>query len=182
MPCWWTEQSQDSIWYWQIHRQWKRRESRFLCKQVVFDDCHSKKYLFFFKNAVVGASLVVQRLRIHLPVQGMLVQPLVREHSTCQAMGPTKPVPHNRWACAPEPESCNFLWLPRPCTRGAQSLYFAAREATTMINPHNTKKSSPHPLQLEKACAQQRRPSAAKSLKKKKKKRMLLSRYPYGNI
>ena len=139
-----------------IDNQWKKRESRFVRKQVAFNECHSKKYLFFFKNAVVGTSLVVQWLRIHLPVQRTLVQLLVREYSTCQVVGPTKPVHHNCWACAPEPESCSY-W--GPC---AWSLYSAAREAAPMINPQSAKKSSPHPLQLEKACAQQRRPNAAK--------------------
>ena len=39
------------------------------------------------------AFLVVQWLRIHLPMQGTQVQALVREDPTCQAA--TKPVCHN---------------------------------------------------------------------------------------
>ena len=39
------------------------------------------------------ASLVVQWLRIHLPMQGTRVQALVWEDSTCH--GATKPVGHN---------------------------------------------------------------------------------------
>ena len=42
------------------------------------------------------ASMVVQRLRIHLPVQGSWVQSLVWEESTCH--GATKPMCHNYWA------------------------------------------------------------------------------------
>ena len=44
-----------------------------------------------------GASLVVQWLRICLPVQGTRVRALVREDPTCH--GATKPVRHNYWAC-----------------------------------------------------------------------------------
>ena len=41
----------------------------------------------------VRTSPVVQRLRIHLPMQGTQVQSLVWEDSTCCGM--TKPLPHN---------------------------------------------------------------------------------------
>ena len=40
-----------------------------------------------------GTSLVAQWLRIHLPMQGTLVQALVREDPTC--CGATQPVRHN---------------------------------------------------------------------------------------
>ena len=52
-------------------------------------------------------SLVVQWLRICLPMQGTRVQSLVWEDSTC--CGTTKPVHHNYWACAPEP-ACHNYW------------------------------------------------------------------------
>ena len=42
---------------------------------------------------MVGTSLVVQWLRIRLPVQGTWVQALVREDPTCR--GATKPMCHN---------------------------------------------------------------------------------------
>ena len=42
---------------------------------------------------VLGASLVVQRLRIHLPMQGTRVRALVWEDPTC--CGATRPVSHN---------------------------------------------------------------------------------------
>ena len=42
-------------------------------------------------------------------------------------------------------------------------------EATAMRSPRTAMKSSPRSLQLEKACAQQRRPNTAKKTKKSKK-------------
>ena len=52
-----------------------------------------------------GTSLVVQRLGISLPMQGIWVQSLVQEDSTCCRA--TKPVPHNYWACALQPVLCS---------------------------------------------------------------------------
>ena len=51
-------------------------------------------------------SLVVQWLRIRLPMQGTWVQSLVREDPTC--CGATKLVCHNYWACALEHASHNY--------------------------------------------------------------------------
>ena len=45
------------------------------------------------EKAVRGNSLVVQWLRIHLPMQGTQVRSLVQEDPTCR--GATKPVHHN---------------------------------------------------------------------------------------
>ena len=42
---------------------------------------------------MVGASLVAQWLRIHLPMQGTWVRALVREDPTCRRAA--KPVRHN---------------------------------------------------------------------------------------
>ena len=51
---------------------------------------------------MTGTSVVVQGLRIHLPMQGPRVQSLVQEDLTC--FGATKQlVSHNYWAPAPEP-------------------------------------------------------------------------------
>ena len=52
------------------------------------------------------ASLVVQWLRICLPMQGTRVRALVREDPTC--CGATTPVHHNYEACALEPMSHNY--------------------------------------------------------------------------
>ena len=49
------------------------------------------KNKIFFK--MEGSSLMVQWLRIHLPMQGTGVQSLVQEDPTCH--GATKPVRHN---------------------------------------------------------------------------------------
>ena len=58
------------------------------------------------KKSYDRASLVVQWLRICLPMQGTWVQALVREDPACR--GTTKPVRHNYWACALEPASHNY--------------------------------------------------------------------------
>ena len=44
------------------------------------------------------------------------------------------------------------------------------REATTMRSRHNTRKSNPCSVQLEKACTQQRRPTTSKNKFQNKKK------------
>ena len=48
---------------------------------------------FIYKIDDLGASLVAQWLRIHMPMQGTRVRSLVREDPTCH--GATKPVRHN---------------------------------------------------------------------------------------
>ena len=53
-----------------------------------------------------GASLVVQWLRIHLPMQGTQVPAQVWEDPTCR--GATKPMRHNYWAWALEPVSRKY--------------------------------------------------------------------------
>ena len=58
-----------------------------------------------FKNDP-GTSLVVQWLRIRLPIQGTWVRALVWEDPTCR--GATKPVHHNYWVCALDLESHNY--------------------------------------------------------------------------
>ena len=50
--------------------------------------------------------LVVQWLRIRLPMQGTWVWSVVPEDPTCP--GATKPVRHNYWGCALEPASHNY--------------------------------------------------------------------------
>ena len=54
----------------------------------------------YIKKTAIGASLVVQWLRIHLPRQGTRVWALVREDPTCR--GATKPVRHKYWALVPQ--------------------------------------------------------------------------------
>ena len=64
----------------------------------------AKKYLLNIADC--GASLVVQRLRIRLPMQGTWVWALVREDPTCRRAA--KPMRHNYWACALEPATHNY--------------------------------------------------------------------------
>lgn len=58
------------------------------------------------KEGCWGTSLVVQRSRICLPMQGTWVQSLVGEDPTCQEA--TEPVCHNYYICALEPWSHNY--------------------------------------------------------------------------
>ena len=142
-------------------------------------NCNKRPSSFFFfegqhKKVILkciwGTSLVVQWLRICLPMEGTRVRSLVWEDPTCH--GATKLVHHNYWACALEPTSHNY-WSPR-----AWSLCSATREATAMRSLCTTTKSSllPHcSLQLDKAHMQQWRPNAAKKKKRKKKEQIALS-------
>ena len=59
-----------------------------------------------YTETVSGTSLVVQWLRIRLPMQGTRVWALVREDPTCRRA--TKPLHHNYSACALEPTSHNY--------------------------------------------------------------------------
>ena len=52
-----------------------------------------KNLFFLIGRGEWGTSLVVQWLRIHLPMQGTRVRALVREDPTCH--GATKPMHHN---------------------------------------------------------------------------------------
>ena len=60
---------------------------------------------------IFRTSLVVQWLRIRLPMQGTRVWALVREDPTCCRA--TKPVRHNYWARALEP-TCRNYWARVP--------------------------------------------------------------------
>ena len=63
------------------------------------------------KKRVSRASVVVQWLRIHLPMQGTRVRALVWEDPTC--CGATKPTHHNCWACTLGP-ACHNYWAHVP--------------------------------------------------------------------
>ena len=58
---------------------------------ISWENHNSKRYMY-------RASLVVQWLRIHLPMQGNRVQSLVWEDPTCH--GAAGPMSCGRWACA----------------------------------------------------------------------------------
>ena len=71
--------------------------------------CCKKNGPPYAKNKQTGTSLVVQWLRICLPVQGTQVRSLVWEDSTC--LRAIKPVHHDYWACSLEPSSHNYWRL-----------------------------------------------------------------------
>ena len=92
-----------------------KKKSRKICQRIhkltgIASNCST------FKSYTIGTSLVAQRLRIRLPMQGTWVRALIWDDPTCH--GATKPVCHNYWACALEPTSHNY-WarmpqLPKP--------------------------------------------------------------------
>ena len=122
-------------------------------------------------------------------MQGTWVRSLVQEDPTCHRA--TKPMRHNYWTCALQPTSHNYWALapqllkplcPRACVpqllspcaattgaRAPRAPCSATREVTTMRSLCTAMKSNPLSPQLEKACAQQRRPNAAKKTKQNKR-------------
>ena len=97
-------------------------------------------------------SVMVQWLRLHLPMQGTWVRSLAWEDSAC--FRATKPTNHN--CSALQLMSCNY-WSPHtlnPCS--------TTGEANTMRSLCIATKSSDCSPQLEKARVQQQRPSAVK--------------------
>ena len=94
------------------------------------------------------ASLVVQRLRIHLSMQGVWVWSLVQEDPAC--CGATKLVCHTYWVCALEPTSRNswahvLQTLKPACPRAC--LFSATREATAMRSPCTATSDNNDPVQ-----------------------------------
>ena len=87
--------------------------------------------------------LMVQWLRIHLATQGTRVQTLGPERS------------HMAWR-----SKAHELRLLKPV---CLEPLFPTREATEVRSPCTAMESSPLPLQLDKACSQQRRPSTARN-------------------
>ena len=82
----------------------------------------------------IRTSLVVQWLRIRLPMQGTWVRALVQEDPTC--CGAAKPVHYSYWACALEPTSHNY-WAHEPqlLKPVRLELVLCNKEATAMRNP-----------------------------------------------
>ena len=87
----------------------------------------------------LGTSLVVQKLRIHLPMQGTQVWFLIQEDPTCCRA--TKPVHHNYWAHMPRAH------VPQE----EKPLHWEAWATQAERSPCSS--------QLEEAHTQQRRPS-----------------------
>ena len=113
-------------------------------------------YILCWIRYLLFTSLVVQWLRILLPVQGTRVQSLVWEDPTCH--GATKPVRHNYWSPRAQVLVGRNYWARTPRALAPQQVKPPQREACAPAT-----KSSPCSPQLEKARAQQQRPNAAKN-------------------
>ena len=87
-------------------------------------------------------------------MQGTQVRALICKDPTCR--GATKPVRRNYWACALEPASHNY-WA-----RELQLLK-SVRLEPVLCNEKAVHCNEEYLPQVEKACAQQRRPNAAKN-------------------
>ena len=113
---------------WQARNEWVNEQINELANtqmHAYLHECGGAQYATYLKYIVCPRHharrskcrdnswtyLVVQWLRIRLPMQGTRVRSLVREDPTCH--GATKPARHNCWACAPEPVHCNY-WAHTP--------------------------------------------------------------------
>ena len=81
--------------------------------------CLEEKINFAIYLTLNWTSLVVQWLRICLPIKGTWVLSLTQEDPTCH--GATKPMHHNYWVHALEPVSCSY-WVWRPPLLSPQAL------------------------------------------------------------
>lgn len=121
----------------------KGREIGGHAKSRVVSDLISQAHIWsLHKKTLTETSLVIRQIRICLPMQGTWVQPLVWEDSTFHRA--TKPNSHNSWACTLEPA---LLPLLSPYAHSLCALQL---------------ESSLHSSRLEKAHAQQCRPSPGK--------------------
>ena len=100
------------------------------------------------KNPQMWTSLVVQWLRIRLPMQGTWVQSLGQEDPTCRRA--TKPTSHNCWARAPQ-------LLKPACSRACVPQLLSPHAATTEAHaPRARAPQQEKPLQWEARALQRR--------------------------
>ena len=124
---------------------WMRKMTQISTFRNLFQRYMDQKY-----KSTYGTSLVVQGLRICLSEQGMWVQSLIWEDSTCR--GITKPM-----HCNCEPRSHN--WKPVHSRAWAPQKEKSPRWETR--SPQlESRPQAPH---LQKARAQKQRPSAGKN-------------------
>ena len=95
------------------------------------------------QNGLRGTSLVVQWLRIRLPMQWTRVRALVQEDLTCR--GATKPMGHNYWACALEPVSHNY-WARVPQLLKPVRLELVLRSKRSHRNEKTVHRNEEQPL------------------------------------
>ena len=138
--------------------------------ECMLESVSSQLSFFDWKTMLSWTSLLVQWIRIRLPMQRTQVHSLVREDSTCREA--TKPTHHNYWAHtlrAPSHQYWPHILQVLVCMLHAARMPRACapkREAITMRSPCTTRKSSPCSLQPEKAWAKQWRPSPTKNINK----------------
>ena len=96
-----------------------------------------------------GTSLVVQWLRIHLPMQGTWVRSLVQEDSTCH--GATKPVPQLL-------SLSSRAWEPQPLKPGSLEPMLCNKRSHCQEKPVQHGQSSPCSLQPEKGLCSDKDP------------------------
>ena len=116
---------------------------------------HQGFYTQVSSKIYMGAFLVVQWLRVCLPMQGTRVRALGREDPTCS--GATKPMRHNYWVCALELTRHNY-WARVP------QLLSLCATTTEAHAPRARALQQEKPPQWE-ARALQWRPNAAKNNK-----------------
>ena len=104
LHCWWECKLIQPLWrpVWRLPTKLK--------KELPYDPAIPLLSIYPEKTIIqkdtCRASLVVQWLRIRLPMQGTRVRALVREDPTCRRA--TKPVCRNYLACVLEPTSHNY--------------------------------------------------------------------------
>ena len=97
------------------------------------------------KETVVQTSLVIQWLRICLPVQGTWIQSLAQEDSTC--LGATKPMCHNYGVAASHSQHLKKVhmqqWRPSTVRKKKKN---GERETWSLIGPDHAQYSIPQVL------------------------------------
>lgn len=87
-------------------------------------------FTFCYQINNIGTSLVIQWLRIRLPIQGAWIWSLVGKDPTCDRA--TKPVRFSYGACTPEPVLCDRRWC---CSGRLHCDWGVARLSATKGSP-----------------------------------------------
>jgi len=137
-------------------------------RRNLFQACLQGLHALACREITPGTSLVVQCIRIRLPMHGTWVRSLVWEDPTC--LGVTKPECHSYWAHALEPESCNYwdhvLQLLRPMYLEPVVLKCVLQNSKSHCNEkpkHYNEEQTQLTSTGESLCKKQQRSSAAKN-------------------